>query len=94
LHRETRPERRSDMRTFKSSDPWSGVVIIVTLGLFGLALFLKGFTREVLLEAAVFLVSVKLILMARKNTETATRVEQHLKQIEELLACKDRGSAN
>jgi hypothetical protein len=54
------------MRTFKSSDPWSGVVIIVTLGLFGLALFLKGFTREVLLEASVFLVSVKLILMARK----------------------------
>jgi len=78
----------------KSSDPWSSIVIVITFGLFGLALFLKGFTHGLLLEAAVFLVSVKLILMARRNTETTRRLEQHLTQIKELLARKDPGSAS
>jgi hypothetical protein len=46
-------------------DPSSFVVIFLTLALFLLALFMKGFTQEVLLEAGVFLVSVKLILMSQ-----------------------------
>ncbi len=82
------------MRKSKFSDPWSVLVIILTLGIFVLAPFLKGFTHELLLEAAVFLVSVKLIIMASKNTKTADRVEEHLARIEELLARKDSGDAN
>jgi len=78
----------------KLSDPWSLLVIILTLGIFILAPFLKGFTHELLLEAAVFLVSVKLIIMASKNTKTAVRVEEHLKRIEDLLAPKDSGNVN
>jgi len=78
----------------KLSDPWSLLVIILTLGIFILAPFLKGFTHELLLEAAVFLVSVKLIIMASKNTKTAVRVEKHLKRIEDLLAPKDSGNVN
>jgi hypothetical protein len=46
-------------------------------------------THELLLEAGVFLVSVKLILMAKKNTETQDRLEQRLANIQEMLAAKN-----
>jgi hypothetical protein len=78
------------MKMFKSSDPWALIIIVLSFGLFLLALILKGFTHDLLLEAGVFLVSVKLILMAKKNTETENRLEQHLTQIKEMLA--SRGS--
>jgi len=81
------------METFKTSDPWATIVIVLSCGLFVLALFLRGFTHELLLEAGVFLVSLKLILMAKKNTETENRLERHLTQIKELLARKDPGSS-
>ena len=48
----------------KHFDTGSMIVIIVTLLLFIVALFTKGFNQDLLLEAGVFLVSVKLILMA------------------------------
>jgi hypothetical protein len=73
------------MAIFKSSDPWAPIVIALSFGLFVLALFLKGFTHDVLLEAGVFLVSVKLILMAKRITETEDRLERHLTQIKKLL---------
>lgn len=73
------------MRFFKS-DPWASVVIVLTVGLFGLSLAVKGFTHELFLDTGVFLVSMKLILMAEKNAATEKRLEQHLKQIKELLA--------
>ena len=48
-------------------DPVSLVVIALTLTLFVIALFVKGFSHDMLLECGVFLVSVKLILMSHKN---------------------------
>jgi hypothetical protein len=77
------------VRVLKSSDPWSIIIIVLTVGLFVLALFLKGFTHDLLLESGVFLVSAKLILMAKRNAETESRLEQHLNQIKELLAPKE-----
>ena len=74
------------METNKSSDPWSHVVIFVTFALFVFALFVKGLKHDVLLEAGVFLVSLKLILMARSNAQTERRLEQRLMQIQETLA--------
>ena len=74
------------METFKSSDPWATIIIILTVALFVLALFLNGFTHDLVLEAAVFLVSAKLILMAKNNAEAANRLERHLMQIKESLA--------
>jgi hypothetical protein len=76
------------MKGLKSTDPVAVIVIALSVGLFVLALFLKGFTHELLLEAGVFLVSVKLILMAKKNAETEDRLEQHLRNIQEILAAK------
>jgi hypothetical protein len=70
----------------KFSDPWSILVIALTFGLFALALFVNGFTHDVLLEAGVFLVSVKLILMAKKNSEGEARIEMQLGEIKEMLA--------
>jgi hypothetical protein len=70
------------------SDPWSTIVIILTVGLFGLGLFLKGFTHALVLEAAVLLVSIKLILMAQKNAKTEKNLEARLARIEELLLAR------
>jgi len=77
------------MTRSKSSDPWAVTVIALSVGLFVVAVFIKGFTHELLLEAGVFLVSVKLILMAQKNTETENRLEQRLANIQEMLAAKN-----
>jgi hypothetical protein len=73
------------MASAKSSDPSATVVIVLSFGLFALALFVKGLTHDLLLEAGVFLVSLKLILMARKNPENEQRIEGHLTKLEELL---------
>jgi protein-S-isoprenylcysteine O-methyltransferase Ste14 len=88
-HGKARHRRYVDMKTSKSSDPWAVVTIALSVGLFVLAVFVKGLTHELLLEAGVFLVSVKLILMAKKNTETEERLEQRLATIQEMLAAKN-----
>ncbi len=67
-------------------DPWSWVVIVITLFLFVAALFLKGLGHDLLLEAGVFLVSVKLIMMAYKNSVTATKLNDRLAGLENTLA--------
>jgi protein-S-isoprenylcysteine O-methyltransferase Ste14 len=66
-------------------DPWSAVVIALTLVLFLVSVFVKGFTHELLLEAGVFLVSIKLILMAQKNSLSARLTVQRLERIASLL---------
>ncbi len=57
------------------------VVIIITLVLFVLALFATGFTHDLLLETAVFLVSVKLILLGYRSAAQAHSVEKKLDRI-------------
>lgn len=69
----------------KHYDPWTIVVIALTLILFIAALFLKGFSHDVLLETGVFLVSVKLIMMSYKNSILAQHTEERLEQIYSLL---------
>jgi hypothetical protein len=70
---------------FSRSDPWSTIVIALTLVLFLISAFIKGFTHELLLEAGVFLVSIKLILMAQKNSLSARLTGQRLERIASLL---------
>lgn len=67
-------------------DPWSIVIILLTLVLFVVALLVKGLTHDLLLEAGVFLVSAKLILMSYKNGLAAERLDERLRRIEEALA--------
>lgn len=73
------------MRILKSSDPWS-IIICRYLCLVLSRHFFQGFPHELLLETGVFLVSLKLILMAKKTTETERRLEQRLIEIQATLA--------
>lgn len=76
----------------KYSDPMATAVIALTVVLFVAAVFLKGFTHDLLLEAGVFLVSVKLILMSKKNAEIESRMEQRLDEILSKLGAPPRGA--
>ena len=68
-------------------------VIALTLLLFIIALFVKGFTHDMLLECGVFLVSVKLIVMSHKNGVSARLSEERLVKIQNLLEASRRQSA-
>jgi len=69
-------------------DVGSLIVIIATFILFTLALFAKGFSQDLLLEAGVLLVSVKLIMMAYKHSVCIESFENELKEIKGLLKKK------
>ena len=69
----------------KHFDTGSMIVIIVTFLLFIMALFAKGLTQDLLLEAGVFLVSVKLIMMTYHNSVFIKSIENELKEIKGLL---------
>ena len=72
----------------KHFDTPTVIVIIVTFVLFVMALFVKGFTHDLLLEAGVFLVSVKLILMGYNNSVTNKKMMDELQEIKNRLAEK------
>ena len=63
--------------------------IVITLALFTFAVFVHGLTQHLLLEAAVFLVSVKLILMSYKNSVSAAKLHDRLDRIEKLLSTQE-----
>jgi hypothetical protein len=67
-------------------DFWSGLVIMLTLLLFGLALFLHGFTKDLLLEAGVLLVSAKLVIMSHKNAVLWEHLHDTLDEIKASLS--------
>ena len=69
----------------KHFDPGSLIVIIVTFVLFGSALFTKGLTHDLLLEAGVLLVSIKLIIMAYKTSTYVEAFHRRLNEIYEVV---------
>jgi hypothetical protein len=62
-------------------------VIAITFVLFAVAIVEKGLTHDLLLEAGVFLVSVKLILMGAKMQSAS---EQTRKRLDAIQATLDR----
>ncbi len=66
-------------------DLGSFLAIAVTFALFVTALFTRGLTHDLLLEAGVFIVSVKLIMMAHKNSVTSKAVAKELAEIKDLF---------
>jgi hypothetical protein len=78
----------------KHLDRNTQITLGITLVLFVVALFEKGFTHDLLLEAAVFLVSAKLVLLSYKASvnndvlagqltemsRSLTRIEQSLER--------------
>jgi hypothetical protein len=72
-------------RRQKHIDAVSTATIVITLMLFAVAVFEKGFTHDLLLEAGVFLVSVKLILSSAKTDLVNRRMQDQLDEIQTLL---------
>jgi hypothetical protein len=66
-------------------DPGSLLIIAVTFLLFGAALYFTGFTHDLLLEAGVFLVSVKLIVMSYKHKVASDELHKELAAIRSLI---------
>lgn len=71
---------------FKYFDAWSIIVILITVALFIVALFVKGFTHQLLLEAGVLLVSIKIIMMSYKNIRNYDELKKDLNEIKRLLS--------
>jgi hypothetical protein len=80
----------TEMRNY--FDTWSLLVIVTTFALFVAALYFTGFTHDLLLEAGVFLVSVKLILMSYKNKVASDDLHKALKDIHSLMQEMNRDS--
>jgi hypothetical protein len=66
-------------------DIGSWLVVLLTLVLFVAALFFKGFGHDLLLEAGVFLVSVKLIMMAYRSSVEAKLLNDRLDGLQATL---------
>jgi len=62
-------------------DSGSLIVALVTLLLFVAALFTKGLSHDLFLEAGVFLVSAKIIIMAYKNSVAVGHLDEKLDRI-------------
>jgi hypothetical protein len=75
-------------------DRGSFIVALITLGLFVAALFTQGLTHDLFLEAGVFLVSVKIIIMAYKNSVEVGQLKEKLDTILVALTKKNDQSAN
>lgn len=69
----------------KHIDFGSLAVIVITFLLFFVALFVKGMTHDILLEAGVLLVSIKLIMMAYKQKLYVDALTDELRELKELL---------
>lgn len=70
-------------------DSGSLAVAAITLGLFIAALFAKGITHDLFLEAGVFLVSVKLIIMAYRNSVEVDSLHEKLDDVLARLSKTD-----
>lgn len=69
------------MSVRKHFDVWTLLVIAITLVLFVAALVSTGLTHDILLEAGVFLVSVKLIVMGYHLSVSHKSMEHKLDDI-------------
>ena len=85
-----RPPSPAQMPRRKLLDVGSWITIAVTLILFAVALFVKGVPHDLLLEAGVFLVSVKLVIMSYKNAIASDDVRTELRRLREALAERER----
>jgi len=75
----------------KYVDIGNAAVIAITLILFILALITSGLTKNLLLEAAVFLVSLKIILVNYKLSQSSKEIIEELHNIREKLDEKSQG---
>ena len=75
-------------------DTGSLIVAAVTLLLFIAALFAKGLTHDLFLETGVFLVSVKIIMMAYRNAVSTKDVSHKLDKVLAVLTTPDKAKSD
>ena len=73
------------MRPRRLLDIGSWITIAVTLVLFLMALFVEGLPHDAFLEAGVFLVSVKLVIMTYKNAMASDELKAELRELRKAL---------
>jgi hypothetical protein len=59
--------------------------LVLTVVLFIVAIFEKGMTHDLLLEAGVFLISIKLVLSTQKSETLLKSLQEQLDSIERKL---------
>lgn len=69
----------------KHLDLSNTIVIALTFILFVIALFNTGFTKDLLLEAGVLLISVKIIILGASNRISNMEIIKKLDEISEKL---------
>lgn len=74
------------MKWFKHMDAGSMIVMALTFILFAGGAFTKGVTHDLLLEAGVFLVSLKLIIMSFKNSVASAAIRKDLLEIKGMIS--------
>ena len=72
-------------------DRGSLIVILITFVLFVGAIFAKGLSHDLLLEAGVFLISVKLIIMAYKHSVSTQQLLHCLEELRRAISRLERG---
>ena len=75
-------------------DTGSFIIALITLVLFVAALFTKGLKHDLFLESGVFLVSVKIIVMAYKNSIAVGHLDEKLDTILAILVNKEEQRAD
>ena len=68
------------------------IVIIITFLLFITALFVKGLTQDILIEAGVLLISIKIIVMNYRITVSNKAILEKLDEIRETMREKANDS--
>jgi len=61
------------------------IIIAITFLLFTIALFSTGFTKDLLLESGILLVSIKIIRMSSANKDSNKEIIKKLNEINEKL---------
>lgn len=71
------------------------IIIVITVGLFIAAIFTKGLTHDIFLEAGVLLISIKIILLSYRNNAIVKNIQKRLDDMNSLLLInkKNRNSS-
>jgi hypothetical protein len=78
----------------KYMDRGSFIVAVITLVLFLAALFSKGISHDIFLETGVFLISVKIIIMANRNSVDVNHLDKKIDAVLAILSKKDVNKEN
>ncbi len=70
------------------------VIILITIGLFAAALFTKGLTHDIFLEAGVLLISIKIILLSCRNNAIVKNIQKQLDNMNSLLLLINKKTHN